>query len=82
MLRFSYISRLCCSSSIQGQYSVQSYFDRFLTQPKDLKLCLHRDEDYGPPSKSLTVTFNLMKADRDKEDELYGILRVTAYRKS
>lgn len=38
---------------------------------KDLKFHLCRDEEGGPPNMNLTITFNLMKNDRDKEDELY-----------
>ncbi|KFY66947.1 hypothetical protein V496_01840 [Pseudogymnoascus sp. VKM F-4515 (FW-2607)] len=40
---------------------------------KDLKFHLCRDEEGGPPNMSLTITFNLMKNDRDKEDEFITI---------
>jgi hypothetical protein len=43
----------------------------WLISSKDLKFRLSKDDEGGPPQMSLTITFNLMKGDRDKEDELW-----------
>ncbi|KFZ20126.1 hypothetical protein V501_00286 [Pseudogymnoascus sp. VKM F-4519 (FW-2642)] len=40
---------------------------------RDLKFHLNQDVEGGPPQMSLTITFKLMKGDRDKEDEFVTI---------
>ncbi|RDL41173.1 uncharacterized protein BP5553_01152 [Venustampulla echinocandica] len=40
---------------------------------KDLKFCISQDKNGGPPLRSLTITFNLMKGDREEDNKYISL---------